>query len=55
MIHFPIRTNCFVYLFVYILQNHDNPVCSNQAIAHFRDGIIREDSDQALKRMKTYK
>ena len=34
-------------------KNHENPVCSNQANAHFRDGVIREDSDQAQKRMKT--
>lgn len=36
-------------------KNHDNPLCSNQSFAHFRDGGNREDSDQAQKRMKTYK
>ncbi|WJX63277.1 hypothetical protein P8452_48187 [Trifolium repens] len=36
-------------------KDHDNPLSSNQSIAHFRDAIIRENSDQAQKRMKTYK
>ncbi|XP_057448056.1 transcription factor BIM2 [Lotus japonicus] len=37
-------------------KNHDNPLCSSQAIAHFRDAGSGEDSDhQAKKRMrKTY-
>ncbi|XP_027360670.1 transcription factor BIM2 [Abrus precatorius] len=35
-------------------KNHDNLPSSNQTIAHFRDACS-EDSDQAQKRMKTYK
>lgn len=36
-------------------KNHDNPLSSHQAIAHFRDAGSGEDSDQAQKRMRTYK
>ncbi|XP_020213669.1 transcription factor BIM2 isoform X1 [Cajanus cajan] len=36
-------------------KNHDNPSSNNQTLAHFRDTGSGEDSDQAQKRMKTYK
>ncbi|CAJ1931805.1 unnamed protein product [Sphenostylis stenocarpa] len=36
-------------------KNHDDPPSNNQTIAHFRDAGSGEDSDQAHKRMKTYK
>jgi hypothetical protein len=47
--------NLMEAIFFIVLQDHDNPLSSNQSIAHFRDAIIRENSDQAQKRMKTYK
>ncbi|XP_061363124.1 transcription factor BIM2 [Gastrolobium bilobum] len=36
-------------------KSHENPPSSNQAIAQFRDAGSGEDSDQAQKRVKTYK
>lgn len=53
MMHFPFGV--IVFFCFPILQNHDNPLSSNQAIGHFRDAGSRKDSDQAQKRMKTYK